>query len=162
MRSILLLATLLALAPPPLLAQSETNLDSLARRDGVYVHPRTLEPFTGPVVRMWETGTVAMRGTLEEGRWQGVRESFYLSGRLSARETFRAGLLHGPAEAYFKSGQLSARENYTNGRLDGAYESYWVRGAVAEQGRWSNGRPCGEWTSFGDTITYSACPRSGS
>ncbi len=137
--------------------QEAMDLDRLIDRAGVYLEPGTLEPYSGPVVRMWTPDIVRERGTLVDGRWTGVHEWFHQSGRLSGRETWRDGVLHGPAEMYFKSGLLSLRENYANGDLDGAYESYWTRGALAERGAWRSGRPCGEWTSFGRSVVFSSC-----
>lgn len=137
--------------------QEAMSLDRLIERAGVYLEPGTLEPFSGPVVRMWTPDIVRERGTLVDGRWTGVREWFHQSGRLSGRETWRDGVLHGPAEMYFKSGLLSVRENYADGELDGAYESYWTRGALAERGAWRSGRPCGEWTSFGRSVVFPSC-----
>ena len=137
--------------------QEAMDLDRLIERAGVYLEPGTLEPYSGPVVRMWTPDIVRERGTLVDGRWTGVHEWFHQSGRLSGRETWRDGVLHGPAEMYFKSGLLSVRENYANGELDGAYESYWTRGALAERGAWRTGRPCGEWTSFGRSVVFPSC-----
>lgn len=141
----------------PAAAQEAMSLDRLIERAGVYLEPGTLEPYSGPVMRMWMAGVVRERGTLAEGRWTGVHEWFHLNGRLSGRETWRDGVLHGPAEMYFKSGLLSVRENYANGELEGPYESYWTRGALAERGAWRSGRPCGEWTSFGREVVFPSC-----
>lgn len=141
----------------PAAAQEAMDLGRLIERGGVYLEPGTLEPYSGPVVRMWTAGVVRERGTLAEGRWTGVHEWFHQNGRLSGRETYEDGVLHGPAEMYFKSGLLSVRESYTDGELDGAYESYWTRGALAERGAWRSGRPCGEWTTFGRSVVFPSC-----
>ena len=138
-------------------AQEAMDLDRLIVRAGVHLEPGTLEPYSGPVARMWTPDIVRERGTLAQGRWTGVREWFHQSGRLSGRETYQDGVLHGPAEMYFKSGRLSVRENYANGELDGPYESYWTRGALAERGAWRAGNPCGEWTSFGRSVVFPSC-----
>ena len=146
-----------AVGTAPAAAQEAMNLDRLIVRAGVHLEPGTLEPYSGPVARMWAPDIVRERGTLTEGRWTGVHEWFHQTGRLSGREHYRDGVLHGPAEMYFKSGRLSVRENYANGELDGPYESYWTRGALAERGAWRSGRPCGEWTSFGRSVVFPSC-----
>jgi antitoxin component YwqK of YwqJK toxin-antitoxin module len=140
------------------------DLDDLVRLGEVLVHPGTLAPYSGQVERRWPgtpTGQTSRvlreRGTLVDGRWDGVHEWFHLSGELATRETYRNGRLDGPSETYFKTGQLSARESYTDGLLEGPYESYWHRGRLAERGQWSAGRPCGVWLSFGRTVTYPDC-----
>lgn len=152
-------------------AQAPMDFHRLVDRRGVYLHPETLEPYTGPVLAMWDASTVRLRGTLRNGRWDGVRELFHLDGKLELRETYRNGVLDGPFESYFRSGRLSDRGTYRNGVLEGAYEAYWSRaqgdmqaahaqhgaaghdaatmpGDLMERGVMSSGRPCGDWYRF--------------
>lgn len=167
-RVTMVLLGLLAAAQVALHAQEPMNLDELENRRGVYLEPPTFEPYSGRVVAYWDDGGPRVRGTLVNGRWDGVRESYYQLGTLKARETFREGVLHGPFEAYFKKGAPSDKGTYVNGRLDGPYESFWLR-QPAEVGEFDNGRMCGEWTryyprsSYGlrveSTATYPPCPR---
>jgi antitoxin component YwqK of YwqJK toxin-antitoxin module len=154
------------------------NLDELVDRRGVYLHPQTLEAYSGPVVATWDGSIVRERGTLQNGRWHGVRETFYLDSRLEVRETYRNGVLHGPFESYFRTGRPSDKGTYEEGQLEGLYEAYWSRtqgdihaahsnaagaagheghagmemamppGDVMERGTWHDGRPCGEWYRF--------------
>lgn len=122
-----LLVTLLLSVPATLAAQAPMNLDRLVDRRGVYLHPETLEAYSGPVVAMWDASIVRLRGTLENGRWDGVRETFYLDGQLETRETYRDGVLHGPFESYFRTGRPSDKGTYDEGQLEGPYEAYWSR-----------------------------------
>jgi hypothetical protein len=166
-RVALLVLALLASAHSALLAQQSMDLDQLEERRGVYLQRPAFEPFSGPVVAHWDNGEVRVRGTLVNGRWDGVRESYYQLGTLKARETYRNGVLNGPFEAYFKIGTPSDKGTYVEGRLDGAYESFWLR-QPAERGTFAAGRMCGAWTryyprsSYGlrveSTESYEACP----
>ena len=167
-RAILIVLGLLAGTHAAVQAQQPMDLDQLEERRGVYLQRPTFEPYTGPVIATWErTGFVRERGTLVDGRWDGVRESFYQLGSMKARETYSNGVLHGPYEAFFKKGAQSDRGTYVNGRLDGPYESFWIR-QKAEDGTFSEGRMCGEWvryypqSSYGlrveSTETYPPCP----
>jgi hypothetical protein len=156
---------------PHLSAQAPMDFYRLVDRRGVYLHPETLEPYTGPVLAMWDSSTVRLRGTLRNGRWDGVRELFHLDGKLELRETYRNGVLDGPFESYFRTGRLSDRGTYRGGMLEGTYEAYWSRaqgdaqaahaqhgevaggsammpGDLMERGVMSGGRPCGEWYRF--------------
>ena len=177
-RTAVLMLTLLASIPAALAAQAPMNLDELVDRRGVYLHPQTLEAYSGPVVATWDGSIVRERGTLQNGRWHGVRETFYLDGQLEVRETYRNGVLDGSFESYFRTGRLSDKGMYEGGQLEGAYEAYWSRaqgdihaahanaagsqgqeghegmdmqaapGDLMERGTWSDGRPCGEWYRF--------------
>jgi hypothetical protein len=166
-RVTLILLGLLAGANATLQAQQPMDLDVLEARRGVYLQRPNFEPYTGLVLATWDDGRVRERGTLVNGRWDGVRESFYQLGTLKVQESYTNGVLHGPFEAYFKKGSPSDRGTYVEGRLDGPYESFWIR-QKAEDGTFASGRMCGEWTryypqsSYGlrveSTATYAECP----
>lgn len=151
--------TVAALAYPAchLAAQEPTDLDQLVLRGERWVDPATSQPHTGPVVDLWVNGNLRERGTLVEGRWDGVHEWFHFNGLLATKETYVDGKLNGPSETYFKNGNLSLREMYVEGKLHGAYEAYWARGRLAERGRWQAGERCGEWESFGRTVVHPGC-----
>jgi hypothetical protein len=149
----LMLLGSLAVAASALQAQQPMDLDELEERRGVYLQRPAFEPYTGPVIARWESGTVRERGTLANGRWDGVRESYYQLGTLKARENYSNGVLNGPFEAYFKKGAPSDRGTYVDGRLDGPYESFWLR-QKAEDGAFAAGRMCGEWTRYYPRSSY--------
>jgi antitoxin component YwqK of YwqJK toxin-antitoxin module len=181
-----LLLGLLLSGQTALRAQAPMNLDQLVQRDGVYLNPRTLEPYSGQVVSRWSASTVKEQGTLRNGRWNGVHETYYLNGQLESRDTYANGVLEGPFVAYFRKGTVSDKGTYRNGLLDGPYESYWSRmqgmplhaheqgqnmsGDMAEQGTYAAGRPCGQWYRFVPkgggglrtprTVDYGPCPAS--
>lgn len=158
---------LIAASQPPLQAQQPMDLDLLEERRGVYLQRPSFEPYTGPVLATWPDGALRVRGTLLNGRWDGLLESYYQLGTLKARETYSNGILNGPFEAYFKRGAPSDKGSYVNGELDGAYESFWLR-QPAEHGAFSRGRMCGTWiryypqSSYGlrieSTQEYPPCP----
>jgi hypothetical protein len=166
-RTTLLLLALLATAQVTVQAQEPMDLDRLENRRGVYLQRPSFEPYTGPVVAYWENGRLREKGTLVDGRWDGVRESYYALGTLKARETYSNGVLNGPFEAYFKKGAPSDKGTYVNGRLDGPYQSFWLR-QPAEVGEFNDGRMCGHWiryfprSSYGlrveSTADYPPCP----
>jgi antitoxin component YwqK of YwqJK toxin-antitoxin module len=170
-----------------LTAQAPLDFNELVDRRGVYLHRQTLEPYTGPVVARWDATRVRERGTLLNGRWDGLRETYYLEGQIELRETWRNGMLHGPFEGWFREGVPSDRGTYVNGLLEGPYESRWSRamtqsphahhmpgmdigGELAERGAYSAGQPCGEWYRWvpidggglraEEPITYAPCPAS--
>ena len=170
-RAALTVLGLLATAHSALHAQEPMDLDQLEERRGVYLQRPAFEPYSGPVRATWGDGKVRVRGTLTNGRWDGVREAYYKLGTLKDRETYSSGVLHGPFEAYFKKGTPSDTGTYVDGRLDGPYESFWTR-QPAERGAFSQGRMCGEWvryfpqSSYGlrveSTASYPACPSGNS
>jgi antitoxin component YwqK of YwqJK toxin-antitoxin module len=160
-KSLILVLGLLMAGPSVAAAQQVTDLGTLVRRGGVLLDPRSFEPFSGPVQATWEeTGQIREKGTLRDGRWDGMHEWYHMNGELSTRETYASGRLDGPSQSFFKNGTLSVSETYRNGQLDGPYEAYWTRGWLAEKGMWEDGEPCGDWLSFGRNVTYPACRAS--
>ena len=186
-RSLFLAFGLLLAANAGLSAQAPLNFNELIDRRGVFLHRQTLEPYTGPVVAMWDSTRVRERGTLLNGRWDGVRETFYFEGQMELRETWRNGMLNGPFEGWFREGVQSDRGTYVDGLLEGPYESRWSRammhnviahpggtsaitdgGELAELGTYSAGQPCGEWFRWvpidgggmraEEPIVYPPCP----
>jgi len=171
MRTTLLVLGLALGFQTALSAQAPMDLDRLVDRRGVYLHPQTLEAYTGPVQATWDGVQVRERGTLRNGRWDGVREVFYSDGKLELLETYANGVLDGPFESYFRTGRPSDKGTYENGLLEGAYEAFWSRvqsdvanthaagarrssddflptGDLMERGVWSAGKPCGEWYRY--------------
>jgi antitoxin component YwqK of YwqJK toxin-antitoxin module len=165
LRSLLLAFGLTLAAHSAAWAQAPLDFSELIDRRGVYLHRGTLEPYNGPVVAKWDSLRIRERGTLRNGRWDGVRETFYMEGKMESRETWQNGVLHGPFESYFRLGNPSDKGTYRDGRLDGPYESYWSRvaapgqyglntqieigdGELAERGAYAAGEPCGEWYRF--------------
>jgi hypothetical protein len=187
MKRVVLLAFGLFLgAHAALSAQAPLNFNELVERRGVYLLRGTLEPYTGPVIAMWDSVLVRERGTLLNRRWDGLHETFYFEGQLEVREMFRSGVLHGPFESWFREGAPSDKGTYRDGLLEGPYESHWSRamttsphahhmpsmdgpmGELAERGNFTAGQPCGEWYRWvpqdggglraEDPITYPPCP----
>ena len=108
-RSLLLVCGLFLGGHAALSAQAPLNFNELIERRGVYLLRGTLEPYTGPVVAMWDAVLVRERGTLLNGRWDGVHETYYFEGQLEVRESWRSGVLHGPFESFFREGAPSDR-----------------------------------------------------
>jgi len=188
-RSLILALGLVASAHVGAAAQAPLDFNELIDRRGVFLHRQTLEPYTGPVVAMWDASRVRERGTLVNGRWDGVRETYFWEGQLELRETWRNGQLNGPFEGWFREGMPSDKGTYVDGLLEGPYESRWARsmmstilthggggasvrgGELAEQGSYSAGVPCGEWYRWvpidgggmraEEPITYPPCPSQG-
>ena len=94
-----------------------------------------MSPYSGPVFSLVEGDSTKMeeRGTLNEGVWDGLHESYY------------------------ETGQLLGKGSYSNGELDGIWEMYHYDGRVSK-GSYSNGDKCGEWIELGETKTYPPCP----
>ena len=116
-------------------------MDELVREGSVYLHPVTLEPYSGPVFTTFSDAPlqVEQRASLREGHYDGPFEWYFDNRQLSLRETYREGLKDGPYEWYLESGRLYERGTYRDGALDGPYEAYYETGDLYERGSYRDG-----------------------
>ena len=169
-------------------AQQRVKLSELVTRgsDPVqYLHPRTFNPYTGPVVELYDSSQIVETwGMLRNGTWDGPFESYYMSGQLRSQFTHKDGVEEGPYELYYRDGQLKERGSFRGGRVDGLFESYHPNGRLWEKGYYEDeevdglfeaydeggrlqfkgearrGNRCGEWIEYGEGQSYPPCPGS--
>lgn len=74
-------------------AAPELRLEDLTLRDSTYLHPETLEPFTGDVVKFFDddSTTVQLRGSLRDGTWHGELIVYHPNGRIRYMGSFAGG-----------------------------------------------------------------------
>lgn len=113
----------------------------LVRQDGAYLHPVTLQPYSGPVFAAYHDAPrhIERRASLRDGHYDGPFEIYFENRRLSLREVYRAGQKDGPYEWYLEDGQLYERGTYQNGLREGPYEAYFGNGQLVEKGTYRYG-----------------------
>ena len=69
------------------------NIDELVVQDSMYFHPETLEPYTGPVFKRFDSdaGQVQLRARLEGGTFNGELVVYHRDGRLRFEGTMANG-----------------------------------------------------------------------
>jgi len=74
------------------------DLDELMVEDSVYVTAETMEPYSGPVYRMFPDGSarVQLEGTLLDGAWDGELMVYHANGRVRYMGSFSGGERCGP------------------------------------------------------------------
>jgi hypothetical protein len=115
--------------------------DELLRQGDVYLHPTTLQPYSGPVFTTFADAPlqVEKRASLRDGHYDGPFEWYFGNRQLSLREVYREGRKDGPYEWYFESGQLYERGTYVGGLREGPYEAYYEDGLLYEKGTYRAG-----------------------
>ena len=123
----LFLALGLIVAYGGLAAAQETpepiDLSTLVRESEVFVTADGGAPYSGPVFSAFETDTSKIReqGTLKNGEWEGLYESFYFNGQPKSRIQYRDAEYHGLFERYYFSGDLIAKGMYEMGARCGEW-----------------------------------------
>lgn len=124
-------------------------MTELVRQGGEYLHPGTMEPFSGVAFASFADAPrhIERRASLRDGRYDGPFELFFENSRLSVREVYREGQKDGPYEWYFEDGQLYERGTYENGLREGPYEAFFQNSELHEKGTYHFGEFHGprEW-----------------
>ncbi len=113
------------------------DLNTLVRVSEVFLTADDSEPYTGPAFSVFETDPTKIReeGTLKDGEWDGLYESYYFNG------------------------QLDSRLLYSETEYHGAFERYYANGDVIAKGMYEMGARCGDWIDVGgNDEVYPPCP----
>ena len=72
----------------------------------------------GPFIKKYPTGQIEMKGTVKNGKEDGVWEIFYETGELQVRGTYKNGIRDGSWKMFDEEGNLVKSETYKNGVPD--------------------------------------------
>ena len=74
------------------------DLDELVQQDSAYLEPRTMEPYSGPVYRLFgdDSTKIEIEGTLRDGVWHGDLTVFHQNGRVRYSGALANGTQCGP------------------------------------------------------------------
>jgi serine protease Do len=150
-------ATVPPTIPTPVLPRSE---DELVFQGETYLDRRTMEPYSGPIVKYHPGGRRVYHSfTLRNGKIDGLYERYFLGGELSRKQNYTDGRLDGPFETHHENGQLRHKGVWNMGELEGPWEEYHPNGQLEARGTVNMGEMCGEWIyGDGDPRTYDPCP----
>ena len=68
----------------------------------------------GPFIKKYPTGQIEMKGTVKNGKEDGVWEIFYETGELQVRGTYKNGIRDGSWKMFDEEGNLVKSETYKN------------------------------------------------
>jgi len=149
-------AVALPLALGGCLQQDGLPLAQLVRQGDAYLHPGTMEPYSGAVFAAYDQAPrhIERRASLVDGHYDGPFELYFENRRLSVREVYREGEKDGPYEWYFEDGRLYERGTYKNGLREGPYEAFFQDDRLQEKGSYRYGEFHGtrEWYMAGQLI----------
>jgi antitoxin component YwqK of YwqJK toxin-antitoxin module len=124
-------------------------LAQLVRQGDAYVHPKTMQPYSGAVFASYGESPrrIERRASLVDGHYDGPFELYFPNRKLSVREVYRGGQKDGPYEWYFEDGRLYERGTYENGLREGPYEAFFDDERLRETGSYRYGEFHGarEW-----------------
>ena len=123
------------------------DLAELMRQGETYLDPQTMRPYSGPVFTRAEDDSmrVSHSGTLLDGKFDGLSESYHRLGHVSRRVQYVEGKRHGVTEGFWSNGVLESRVTFIDGKAMGPAEYRGLAGELSESGSQVDSRRCGEW-----------------
>lgn len=92
--------------------------------------------------------TVMSTENYREGKLEGVRLVYYLSGKIAEEINYKNNLKNGPYKKYAENGVVLEESIFKNDSYDGAAIFREANGAIASQGKFVNGQKMGIWQFF--------------
>lgn len=62
--------------------------------------------------------------TYQDGKFEGVQETYYENGNIKTQKMFSNNVQHGAAIEYYEDGRIKSEANYKNGELKGRVKEY--------------------------------------
>ena len=84
----------------------------------------------------------------ENGKLEGERKTYYLSGKLAENAMYKNGVFDGESLWYSEAGQLIRVFNYKNGALNGVSKSYDSKGNIELEGIYKDDLKHGIWKYY--------------
>ncbi|HNP33229.1 MAG TPA: hypothetical protein PKN96_08040 [Flavobacterium sp.] len=79
------------------------------------------------------------------GKLEGVRKVFYLSGKIAEETNYKNGIKEGKYKSYAENGVVLEESNYKNGEYDGLATFKNADNQLAGQGNFKDGKKVGMW-----------------
>lgn len=118
------------------------SIDDLVGRDGVAYEKFSNIPFNGKVDEGLE------RGTIKDGRRQGLWEIYHSNGQLFIEVNYDNGLEQGPVTVFYQNGRLWKKGNYKSGVKDGSWFEYGNNENLRIKSEYKNGIEEGLFEGF--------------
>ncbi len=85
------------------------------KRHGITTWYLTEDKMQGPKYVMY---------TYQDGKFEGVQETYYENGNIKTQKMFSNNVQNGPAIEYYEDGRVKSEANYKNGELKGRVKEY--------------------------------------
>ena len=114
---------------------------TLLKKGDLWIDPDTMLPWSGIMFSTFKDSSVIEEWIpVQDGRVNGVWETFYPDSSPKSRVAYLHGVLHGEYEEFFDNGQLREQGSSQHGNPHGSYEEYYKNGQLREKGSYSTGK----------------------
>jgi antitoxin component YwqK of YwqJK toxin-antitoxin module len=92
--------------------------------------------------------TPQTKETYLDGKLNGIRYTYYPTGKVKKEEPIKFNLLAGSVKTYFEQGTLESTGEYRSNRRHGLFTTYFSNGQIREQGQYLGDKKQGPWKEF--------------
>ena len=98
-------------------------------------------------------GSVRIREKYQEGKLEGMSQSYYPGGEISEEVQWKQNEKDGTWKQYYVNGIPRISGHYEKGQLQGSYELYFSDGNIKIKGSYLNNRSHGTWLFYDESGT---------
>ena len=132
-------------------SKTPTDLDTLNKRGDTYYKVNSEEPFSGSVINKYESGQNQMKGSLENGKDDGLVTIWYENGQMVIKGTYKDGKKDGLQIQWWDNGQKMYEGIDKDRKLDGLWTFWYENGQKLKEETYKDGELISkkEWNEDG-------------
>lgn len=136
---------------------SEKQKSSTHKTVGI-ANPKLVFESDGPVEMRYPDGTLELKTTIKNGKYDGRWEYFHQNGNLKIKGNYKNGKKDGMELMYYENGKVLSESNYKGGKKDGLRLGYDSDGRLLTRAYFNNGLRATDtkYLFTNDGLTYEA------
>ncbi len=99
--------------------------------------------FNGMINTFYKSGELLSRYFEINGQKNGIAQNFYRNGQIKTETTFVENNIEGIERAWNEDGTLDIEIPYVNGKIEGIVKYYWPNGSISGEEMWTDNLPHG-------------------
>ena len=134
--------------------QTTIGEDQMQVRDDLVFAPNQSDPFTGVVVKKYESGNKEWEKTYKDGIKHGIWVQWYETGQKESERRFKNGFPYGNWTSWHENGRLKSQSSWAvppEGLAwlkDGRKATWHENGQMKSEGFYRDGKKKGKWTEW--------------
>lgn len=125
------------------------TIEALYKKGDVWLSKEDNEPADGILREFYDNGSILKSEIkVSDGKYEGVRKSYYENGKVSAEVPYANGVRNGAAIYYHESGQISKKVTFQDDQKNGVESSYYKNGDILKEIPYDNGVINGTYVGY--------------
>ena len=131
--------------------ESSVDIDTLNQRGDKYYEINSEKPFSGLVIKNYESGQNKLKGYLKDGERDRIWTEWYENGQKDSEITYKDGKFDGLEIGWYEDGKKSYECNWKDEELDGLWTEWYKNGQKKSETNYNDGKLISkkEWNEDG-------------